>query len=174
MIPNCDHVAGPANRAGPAIAHLQRSRSARGTSKRLRDNPPRGGFLLLTALVCVALAVALAGLLARMAMVDMQYDRSQLHRMQCEWLVEAGVERAAARLAADPDYTGETWRLGPEQLDGRHAAVVRIAVAPDAERPAETVLNVQADFPDNPHRRVRQTRAVRLPPNNTSFEEEEP
>lgn len=127
-----------------------------------RRQPPRGGFLMLTALVCVALAVGLAGLLARIAVVDMQYDRTQRHRMQCEWLAEAGVERAVARLAAEPDFAGETWHIAPEQLDGRHAAVVRTAVEPDPERPGERIINVQADFPDDPHRRVRHARTVRL------------
>jgi len=145
------------------------------TNPQRRHQPPRGGFLMLTALVCVVLTVALAGLIARTIVVNMQYDRAQRWRMQCQWLAEAGVERAIARIAADPDFTGETWRIGPEQLDGRHAAVVWMAVASDPREPAERLLNVQADFPDAPHARVRHTRTVRLPRQNPiPYEEEEP
>ena len=141
----------------------------------MKNCQPRNGFLMFAALVCIALTVALVGLIARMMVVDMQYDRARLRNMQCQWLVEAGVQRAAARLAADPGFAGETWHVGPEHLDGRHAGVVRIAVVAPTEEPAERTIHIQADYPDDPHLRVRHTRIVRLLDHtNQAYQKEEP
>ncbi len=143
--------------------------------KRRQTGPKRGGFLLLSALVCMALVIAMGGLMTRMMVVNSQYDRAQLRRMQCQWLVDSGIERAAARLAADAEFTGETWRIEPEQLDGRNGAVVRIAVTPEAEPSAWRAVSVQADYPADPPARVRYSRTVRLPYKTPeSLNEEEP
>ncbi|MDY0167023.1 MAG: hypothetical protein RBS80_10795 [Thermoguttaceae bacterium] len=130
---------------------------------------------MLSALVCVALVVAMAGMITRTIVVNAQYDRTQLRRMQCQWLADSGIERAAARLADEPGFTGETWHIEPEQLDGRNAAVVRIAVTPNPEKPAQWTVHVQADYPADLHTRVRQTQIVHLPrPNYKPLDEEEP
>ncbi|MDZ7617512.1 MAG: hypothetical protein U1E05_10935 [Patescibacteria group bacterium] len=143
--------------------------------KRRQIRPKRSGFLLLSALVCVALVIAMGGLMTRMMVVNSQYDRAQLRRMQCQWLVDSGIERAAARLATEAEFTGETWHIEPEQLDGRNGAVVQIAVTPQAEPSAWRTVSVQADYPADSPARVRHSRVVRLPYKTLeSPDEEEP
>ncbi len=142
--------------------------------RRRSQRAKRGGFLMLTTLVCVALVVAMAGLMARMFVVHSQYGRAQFRRMQCQWLVDSGIERAAARLAADAEFTGETWRIEPEELDGQNAALVHIDVASDPTKPEDWLITVQADYPAEQPTRVRQTRTVHLAqPKSNSLDEEE-
>jgi hypothetical protein len=84
---------------------------------------------------------------------------------QAAWLAESGLERAAARLAADPGYRGETWTIPAAELGGQDGAVVRIEVEPDAEQPERRRrVSVQADYPDDPRHRARRSKeiAVRL------------
>jgi Tfp pilus assembly protein PilV len=84
--------------------------------------------------------------------------RTELWRVQAQWLAESGLERAAWRLAADPQYTGEVWKLPAEQLDGTAAAAVRIEVETVSDQPNRRLVRAQADYPDDPHDRARQTK----------------
>jgi hypothetical protein len=52
---------------------------------------------------------------------------------EANWLVEAGIDRAAAQLGRSRAYTGETWRLPAEQVEGSRGATVRIEIKPDAD-----------------------------------------
>lgn len=86
--------------------------------------------------------------------------------MQSETLADAGLDRAFARLAADPSYAGERWEVSAASLGlpagdaGGPAAVVTIAVASEGEA---RMVRVQADYPVEPERRVRSSRRVVLP-----------
>ena len=79
--------------------------------------------------------------------------------------IEYSRNRAAARLAADPGYQGETWNVPAEQLAGSDAAVVNIEVQPAGEQPDLRLVSVRADYPDHPRHRARQTKRalVQLP-----------
>jgi Tfp pilus assembly protein PilV len=115
----------------------------------------RQGMVLIVVIVLLVVAtltfLSVAGLMARY--------RRQLHRQQWQaqasWLVESGLERAAARLAADPKYSGETWRISPDDFAGSDAAAVEIRVEPVAGAPGRRRVRVQADYPDDPVERAR-------------------
>jgi type II secretory pathway component PulK len=120
---------------------------------------PRGVILILV-LVCLAVAAALIVVAVRLAAVAYRAAQTDEQNLQAAWLVESGLERASARLAADPDYSGETWRLPAAELDGQRAGVVAITVRPAADQPSRRIVRVQADFPDDPLLRSRQNKEI--------------
>jgi hypothetical protein len=89
-------------------------------------------------------------------------QQTQHWGVQAQWLAEAGLERAAARLAGQPGYSGETWTIPAGQLGGNVGAVVRIRVESVARPPARRRVAVEADYPDDPLHRSRCTKEIVL------------
>jgi len=106
-------------------------------------------------MVCFIVAAAIFVSLARTAAVERQTARSRHWNVQAQWLAEAALERAVARLDEAADYAGETWTLAPAELAGRDGAVVRIGVEPVADHADRRRVRVEADFPDDPRHRCR-------------------
>jgi Tfp pilus assembly protein PilV len=136
-----------------------------------RARPPRRGLTAVAVLVCLLIVTMISGALLKIGVAHRDFVRSQERRLQAEWLAQSGIDRALARLAAQPDYTGETWKLGPRDLDRSEpdsatsgpAAVVHITV----ERPEnagaapQRLIRVQADYPpDAPHRARHSTQIL--------------
>jgi hypothetical protein len=120
---------------------------------------PRRGVIMMIVIVCVVVATAICGLLVRMAVLGRSATEAQHRRLQAQWLAEAGIERAVARLAQDPRYSGETWTLPPEDHAAPGAAadggVVRIVIAPAADQaaaapPGRRLVRVEARYPNDP------------------------
>jgi hypothetical protein len=110
---------------------------------------------LIVAMICVAVATATMISLVHLAMGQRSRVRAEAHRLQCSWLAESALDRAAWRLAADPKYPGETWNLPAETFGGSDPAVVIIQVEPIPEQPMRRLVRVRADYPDHPRDRVR-------------------
>jgi hypothetical protein len=100
-------------------------------------------------------ATALFLTVVRHAALQRQALRSQWQQAQAGWLAQSAIERAVARLAAQPDYRGETWHVSAGELGGPDAGVVVIRVQSAAEQPGRRTISVEADYPDQPHRRAR-------------------
>ena len=85
---------------------------------------------------------------------------------QADWLAESGIECAAARLAADPKYRGETWNVSAAELGGRDDGTVAIRVEDLPGRPGSRAIRVEADYATDPAQRTRlgQTAIIELPP----------
>jgi len=135
-----------------------------------KDHGLRRGAVLIVVLACLAVALLVMASLVRMAVLQRNQMQVGARQLQARWLAESALERAAARLAADPKYSGETWSLPAGALGGRDGAVVKIEVVKievetAAGQPARRLVRVQADYPDHPHLRVRHTRqlAVEIP-----------
>jgi Tfp pilus assembly protein PilV len=121
----------------------------------------RQGAVLVLVIVCVVVALVLLLSIAKLAAAGRRMTDQQSWQLQATWLAESGLERAAWRLAADADYTGETWTLSADQLADDDSAVVAIQVEPLPEQPNRRLVRVQADYPDHPQHRARQsTQAV--------------
>lgn len=112
-----------------------------------RQQPTRRGAVLIMALVCLALIAALGGTLLRWAALEHKLLRSQEQASQARWLAEAGLERAAARLARDAGYTGETWEIAPADLPSAEAARVRLSVTPVAGQDERRSIEVDVEYP---------------------------
>ena len=91
----------------------------------------RPATVLLCVLACLAIVTALVTSTTQMALQVRRSMRSQHQLRQVELLLEAGVDRAAQRLAIDPEYTGETWNLLPKTIPGVDEARVSINVSSD-------------------------------------------
>jgi type II secretory pathway pseudopilin PulG len=110
-----------------------------------RDPKVRRGSALVVALVAVVLVGVLGGVLVRRGLEASRRAALAAREAQAEALLRSGLDRARARLAADPGYAGETWSPDGAALGGRGAGRVTITVgrADDSHRRA-TVL---AEYP---------------------------
>lgn len=139
-----------------------------------RADRRRGGAALV-ALVCLSvIGVVVVGLL-RVSKARADQVRLIEWRCQADWLVEAGLERAAARIKADPTYEGETWSIPAESL-GRRSASVVIEMTPGAEGEDDLLrVLIRADYPsDGPDDdRVRRSKTFGIMPNVLNKETQE-
>ena len=135
---------------------------------------PRRGITVVAVLVCLMVLTLIGAALLKLGMIRRQINREFEFRLQAEWLLESGVDRALAR-ATESNYKGETWRLSRADLglqeQGEHkkglaeasvpAAIVTINVdqpPSDAERRR---IRVNADYPiDGEHRSRRSQELV--------------
>ena len=115
----------------------------------------RRGVVIIVVMVCFLLAGVLFAALARIAAAERQTDRLRHWKTQTAWLTEAAMERAVAKLRADPNYAGETWAISPEELSGRRGAAVRITVEPVVDQEDRCRIKIEADFPDAPRNRCQ-------------------
>jgi Tfp pilus assembly protein PilV len=120
----------------------------------LRDaRNPRRGLILVAVLVCVLVLMMLGAALLKVELASRQSNRDHERRLEAQWLAESGLERARARLAADPSYSGETWKLSAADLGlddatqtAAAAGVVAISVNQNSGEPRRKRVRVQADF----------------------------
>ena len=122
----------------------------------LRQSPRRRGAMLVVALACLAIVMAIVGVMLQGAL----RARRQLHverdLRQVELLLEAGLDRAAFQLAGDDAYAGETWRIPANDLLGRGDGEVVIV----AERSGDAEpwqVRIAAEYPVGTPTSVRRT-----------------
>jgi Tfp pilus assembly protein PilX len=134
------------------------------------------GLTVVAVLVCLVILTLLSGAALKIALAQRELARAHERRLQAGWLVESGLERAVARLTRDHSYRGETWTITAGDLglpaiapadrttaaDQEKAAVVKIAVEPVANQSNGRRVRVQADFPPDLPRRVRQTKEIKI------------
>ena len=125
--------------------------------KRIGD---RRGVVLMSVLVCMAVAMLLFAAWLKTAAMERRQLRTQQDRLQAEILADAGLDRAAAQLLSAGDYSGETWQVGPEALAGRGAATVTIQVDSPKETPSSRKVHVVAEYPVVGAARVRRSKQI--------------
>jgi hypothetical protein len=86
----------------------------------------RNGAVMVVALVCLVVVMALLGGMLQGALRARRQLHSERDRRQTELLLQAGLDRAAFRLTREPDYRGETWGLSAEEILGSSGGEVRI------------------------------------------------
>jgi Tfp pilus assembly protein PilX len=122
----------------------------------------RRGMILILILACLAIATMLLITGVKLAISSHRIARTFGWSVQAQWLAESGMERAAAKLAADADYNGETWKIPAKDLGGDDAGMVKIEVKPIPERSNGRMVKVEAAFPDDPQDRVRYSKELIL------------
>ena len=115
----------------------------------------RRGAVALTVIVLLILIGILCGALVRGAAAGREQLRQEERRAQADWLAEAGLERAAAKLAGAGDYRGETWRVPAAELGGSWEGVVQIRVEADGGRHR---VRAEATYPADSPRGARRTK----------------
>ena len=122
----------------------------------------RRGAVVVVAMIALLLVSMIGVSLVRLALAQQRQVQREQVRLQAEWLAEAGLERAAARLRRDPEYTGEEWQIEAGALKGRRGGLVRIAVEPDETETAGARVRVIATFPTDTEHRAQVTRSLRI------------
>jgi hypothetical protein len=122
----------------------------------------RHGMVLIMMLVCLAIASVLLIVGVKLAVTSHSVTRNFGWMAQSQLLVESGLQRAAAQLASDADYSGETWKIPAADLGGSDAGLVKIEVKTVADKSNRRLVNVEADFPDDPQDRVRYQKELTL------------
>ncbi len=120
----------------------------------------RRGAILVVVIVCLMVAAAILVCVVRQVGMSRQAQQRSHGSVQAGWLAEAGVERAAARLAANAAYAGETWRIPAAELGGNDDAEVRIKVERMAGRSGQWMIRVEADYPTAAEFRCRRGKEV--------------
>lgn len=77
-----------------------------------RSRSPRPGFTLLAVMLGIFLVGVFSMSILQSVLQRHRIQSRELHEIQCGFLLQSGLERAAMRLARDPEYAGERWRLG--------------------------------------------------------------
>jgi hypothetical protein len=126
----------------------------------------RGAFLVI-AMVCLVLAMMLVAAVLKLVESQRRQMRMEQAGLQAEWLAESGCHRAAAQLAADRNYRGETWSIAPADLagtgpGGADAGSVEIKVRPVDGEPKSRVIQVEAVFPADSEPSARRTRRATI------------
>ena len=97
----------------------------------------------------------IGGMLKRTLLTRRQI-RTESHLRQTEWLVQAGAERAAFRLANEAQYDGERWPLAADAIVGTAPGVVSISIQRDS--PDRASVRVVAEYPSGEDTSIRRTR----------------
>jgi hypothetical protein len=136
----------------------------------------RRGFIAAAIVVVLFVLVLLGSGLLRVVWLRHGDLRAAERRLQAEWLAESALDRAAARLADDPSYAGETWNIPADRLGGRDDATVRIEMRPSPGHADRRVIRARADYPAAEARRSRQSREITIvvPPATTKERKGDP
>ncbi len=120
----------------------------------------RRGAVLVMALACLVMAAAISVVVVRQIAMERRAAQMNQRSLQALWLAEAGVERAAARLAADAKYAGETWIIPARELAAGESAVATIHVETIPGRPERRSVRVEADYADAADFHCRQAKRI--------------
>lgn len=100
----------------------------------------RRGAIIIGVMVIITISMTMLVSWLRTAAAERRQIAQLERRAQASWLAESGLERAAARLAGDATYTGETWK--PELTKSASSAT------------GQVVIQVTTVAGQNDHRRV--------------------
>jgi Tfp pilus assembly protein PilV len=109
----------------------------------------RAGFALIGVMIVLVVASMLVVSWLKTVANQREHLRMAEHRLIAEWLAEAAIGRAAARLTEKADYAGEIWKIAADELGGQDTAAIEIRVAPVAGHPDRRAVEVESEFPQN-------------------------
>jgi hypothetical protein len=121
----------------------------------------RSGLLVVAALVCLLVVTSIVAAMLHSAVRARRALHVERDRRQAELLVEAGADRAVARLASDPEYRGDTWAIDSSFIvnlgDGR--------VTTSISRSADTEpwqLHIVVEYPLNREFPIRRSHTYKI------------
>jgi hypothetical protein len=130
----------------------------------------RRGAVLVAALVCLVIVMALIGTMLVGALRSGRQMRVERDRRQCELLLQAGLDRSALRLStADAPYAGEVWDIPATDIGGSADAQVTIEVTRPANESPQ--VRVRAEYPLGSEHSIRRSRTFQLSSNNPLSQE---
>jgi Tfp pilus assembly protein PilX len=120
--------------------------------------PPRRGGMLIIVLVCLIVAATILASVLKLAGSYRRDQAAEQNRAQADWLAESALERAVSRLQKDAAYSGEIWKVGPEELQRQQAGEVTIRVESDRQMPEARRIVIVAEFPADSATPARRTK----------------
>lgn len=130
----------------------------------------RSGAVLVAALVSMLIVMGMIATLLQGTLRARRQLHTQRDVRQTELLLQAGVDRAASRLAHDASFSGETWDVPAAALAGGGEARVISDVSQTAGQD-EWRIHVVAEFPLGSLASIRRSREFRIPMSTSSEEE---
>ena len=121
----------------------------------------RRAILVISVLASLTLVMLLGAAWLRIIVLERQHLRVQQNRMQAEYLANSALSRAAARLAADSEYDGETIHVSAESLAARSPATVTIRVVA-ADDPQARLVTASARVPAEGRDRAQRSKQQRI------------
>lgn len=121
------------------------------------ESRARRGAVLVAVMICLLLISLLTASLVANVAAQRRQLRQEEQNLQAEWLAESALELAAARLAGEAAYAGETWNVAAEDLGGAQAATVTIRVGRGI-RPRDCTVTAQVEYPAGSRTAVRRTK----------------
>ena len=89
----------------------------------------RQASILFCVLACMVVAMALVVSTTRSALLARREVRTLRQLRQVEFVLEAGIQRAARQLSNHAEYRGETWTLSPTATAGLDSTQVEIEIS---------------------------------------------
>lgn len=117
---------------------------------------------MLAVLVCVVLVTLITLSLIKLTLAQRSQAQREIWRLQADWLVESGLERAAAKIAVDDGYTGETWSVAADDIGGGRSGEVKIFVSLVEGQPGMRQVRVEAIFPAETEQRAKSSKQVNV------------
>ena len=111
-------------------------------------------------MICLLVSSLIVGALLKLALMQSRQLVQERCRVQAEWLADSGLERAASRLAADPNYGGEIWSIEPDGIGGQDAGLVTIKVEKDRLQTQNRSVTIEAVYPADGPSQVRRRLAA--------------
>ncbi len=135
-----------------------------------RDDRGRRGAVLIVALVCLLIVVGLLGTMLQGTLLVHRQLHTERDRRQTELLLQAGMDRAAFRLASEIDYRGETWNLPAASILGTRDGRVTIETSRESDQQPWQV-RVLAEYPLGNDLSIRRSRTFEIPSPTTQVQE---
>jgi Tfp pilus assembly protein PilX len=126
------------------------TRSARQSDHRRR------GTVLIVLMVLLLVTTSLAIAVMQAAMVDARQFATDANALQADRLAEAGIARAAALKASNPDFKGDEWTV---ELPGGKSGTVTVQLK---EAAGGLTFESVATYPASGPRLVRSRRTLAL------------
>ena len=101
----------------------------------------------MSVMICLALVMMLMVAWFKTISLERQQLRAQQNRIQAEYLAQSALVRAAARLAAEGAYDGESFDVSAESLASNAPAKVTIKVAAIPDDAQARWITVSARVP---------------------------
>jgi hypothetical protein len=95
----------------PMAAGLTPAANPRSLRASSRNRHQRKGLLILAVFVGIFLVSLFAVIMLQAILQGQRVQNQQRFELQSRFLLEAGIQRARAQLARNPDYPGERWLL---------------------------------------------------------------
>jgi len=122
----------------------------------------RSGAVIIAALVCLLVVMAILGTMLRGTLRNYRYMRSERDLRQTELLLQGGSDRAVNRLANDANYRGETWSLPSDAIAGGGDGRVTIEITPATDKAAGNA-KVLAEYPLGGETSIRRSVVFQIP-----------